>query len=94
MHPFIAEALAPMQTETRKRHPPGIVPEADAAQARKPVGRAMDQEAVQMVIAPSKGKLKDFMQFRERGFTVHEQAPPHRRAHAAEHDAKLINRRG
>jgi hypothetical protein len=54
----------------------------------------MDQEAVQVVVAPSKGALKDCMQFSQRGFTSHEQAPPHQRAHAAEHDAKLINQRG
>ena len=39
-----------MQAETGKRHPSGIVPEAEAAQAWKPVSRAMDQEAVRVVI--------------------------------------------
>ena len=38
---FIAEALAAMQTETRKRHPSGIFPEDNAAKTRNPIGRAM-----------------------------------------------------
>src|SRR5689334_8171577 len=54
----------------------------------------MDQEAVQVLVAPTEGKRKDCMEFGERGFTAYEQAPLHQRAHAAEHDAKLINCRG
>jgi hypothetical protein len=54
----------------------------------------MDQEAVQVLIAPGKGALKDVMESGQRGFTAHEQAPPHQRAHAAEHGTKLINHRG
>jgi len=46
-----------------------------------------------VVIAPSEGKLKDFIQFGQTGVAAHEQAPPHQRAHAAEHDPKLINLR-
>ena len=42
---FIAEALAAMQTETRKRHPSGILPEGNAAKTRNPIGRAMNKEA-------------------------------------------------
>src|SRR5260370_41259659 len=34
---FIAEALAAMQTETRKRHPSGIFPEDNAANTRNPI---------------------------------------------------------
>jgi hypothetical protein len=91
---FIAEALAAMQAETGKRHLSGIVPEGDTAQARDPVRCAMDQEAVQVVVAPSEGALKDCMEFGQAGVAGHEQTPPHQRAHAAEHDAKLINRKG
>jgi hypothetical protein len=83
-----------MQTETGKRHPPGIFPEGDAAKTRNPVSRAMDEEAVQGFAAPSEGMLKDCMEFGEAGVAGEEQSPPHPRAHAAEHDAKLINRRG
>ena len=46
-----------MQTETGKRHPPGIVPEGNAAKTRNAVGRAMDQKAVQVVVAPTEGML-------------------------------------
>ena len=83
-----------MQTKAGKGHASGIVPEGNTAQARHPVGRAMDQEAVQVVVAPSKGTLKDLMEFGEARVAGHEQSPPHQRAYAAEHDAKLINRRG
>ena len=83
-----------MQAETRKRHPPGIVPEAGTAQAREPAGGAMDQEAVQMVVTPTESMLKDCMEFGQAGLAGDEQSPPHQRAHAAEHDAKLINRKG
>jgi hypothetical protein len=34
------------------------------------------------------------MEFGETGFAGDEQSSPHQRAHAAEHDAKLIKRRG
>ena len=86
--------LAPMQTKAGKGHASGIVPEGDTAQARHPVGRAMDQEAVQVVVAPSEGMLQDLMKLGEAGVAGHEQSPPHQRAHAAERDAKLINRQG
>jgi len=42
-------------------------------------------------VAPSEGILKDFMEFGQAGVDGHEQSPPHRRAHTAEYDAKLIN---
>jgi hypothetical protein len=87
---FIAEAFAGMQTETGKRPPSGIFPEGNAAQVRDPIGRAMDPEAVQVFVAPSEGTLKDCMEFGEAGVAGEEQSPPHQRAHAAEHDAKLI----
>src|SRR5690349_23163984 len=83
-----------MQTKAGKQHPSGIVPEADAAQARNPVGRAMDQETVQVVVAPTEGMLKDCMEFGQAGVAGDEQSPPHQRADAAQHDAKLINRTG
>ena len=47
-----------------------------------------------MFAAPIEGTLKDLMEFGQTGVAGHEQSPPHQRAHAAEHDAKLINRRG
>jgi hypothetical protein len=91
---FIAETLAAVQAETGQRYPSGIVPEGDATQARHPVGRAMDQEAVQVVVAPSEGTLKNLMEFGETDVVGHEQSSPHQRAHVPEHDAKLINRKG
>ena len=47
-----------------------------------------------MFAAPAEGTLKHFMEFAETGFADHEQAPPHQRTHAAEHYAKLIDRKG
>jgi hypothetical protein len=49
----------------RRRYPgqPESLPLPDAAQARHPTGRAMDQEAVQEVIAPTGGMLQDLMEF-------------------------------
>src|SRR5260370_37077274 len=91
---FIAEALAAMQTETRKRHPSGIFPEDNAAKTRNPIGRSMNQEAVQMFATPAECILKDFVEFGDTGCADHQQSPPHQRTHAAEHYAKLINRNG
>jgi hypothetical protein len=54
---------------------------------RNPIGRAMDKEAMQMFAAPIEGPLKDFMEFAEKGFADHEQAPPHR-THSADHYTK------
>jgi hypothetical protein len=82
-----------MQTETRKRHPSGIFPEDDAAQMRNPIGRAMDKEAVQMFATPAECILKDFVEFGDTGCADHEKSPPHQWTDAAEHHAKLINRK-
>ena len=91
---FIAEALAAMQTETRKRHPSGIFREDNAAKTRNPIGRAMNKEAVQMFATPAEGILKDFVEFGDTGCADHEQSPPYQRIDAAEHYAKLIDRNG
>ena len=49
---------------------------------------------MQVVVTPTEIMLKDLMEFGQTGVAGHEQSPPHQRAHAAEHDAKLINRKG
>ena len=49
---------------------------------------------MQVFVVPSEGALKDCMEVGQAGVSGHEQSPPHRRAHAMEHHAKLINRRG
>jgi hypothetical protein len=46
-----------------------------------------------MFAAPAEGTLKHFMEFAETGFADHEQSPPNQRTHAAEHYAKLIDRK-
>src|SRR5271165_6339335 len=83
-----------MQTETRKRHPSGIVPEDNAAKTRNPIGRSMNKEAVQMFATPAECILKDFVEFGDTGCADHEQSPPNQRTHATEHYAKLIDRNG
>ena len=88
----VAEALAAMQTETRKRHSSRILPEDNAAKTRNPIGRAMHKEAVQMFATPAECILKDFVEFGDTGCADHEQSPPNQRTHATEHYAKLINR--
>jgi hypothetical protein len=47
-----------------------------------------------MFAAPSEGTLKDLMEFGQTGVVGHEQSPPHQRAHATEHDAQLVGRKG
>src|SRR5271165_3976450 len=83
-----------MQTETRKRHSSGILPEDNAAKTRNPIGHSMNKETVQMFATPAERILKDFVEFGDTGCADHEQSPPHQRTHAAEHYAKLINRNG
>ena len=61
----------------------GIVTEADPAVMLDAVFTAVDDDAVQVLIAPAQRKLKDGVEIGDRAVATNEQAAPDQRADAA-----------
>ncbi len=70
------------------------VGEAGTAAVGDAVGLAIDEELVEVVIAPAEGELDDGGQFGDGRRVAHEQPTPDHRADAIETDAELVDSRG
>lgn len=68
---FVKELLAGSESEVGEPDPVWVVTEKDAALARQAERSAVDQKAVQVIIRPAEGDLKDVVQVSKRGAAGH-----------------------
>jgi len=88
---FIEEAFTDAQAKVGQAHPSRIVAEADPAVTADPVLTAVEDKAVQVLIAPAQYSLKGGVEIGDGAVAPDEQAAPDQRADAAQNDAKLVH---
>ena len=90
---LIEEALTDSKAKVGQAHVSRIVAEADPAVMPDAVLTAVDDEAVQVLIAPAQRKLKGGVEIGDGAVAANEQAAPDQRADAAQDDAQLVHHR-
>jgi hypothetical protein len=90
---LVQEALANTKAKLGQVYVSGIVTEADPAVRADAVLTAVDDEAVQMLVAPAKDELERREQVGNGAVAANEQAAPDQRADTTQDDARLIHHR-
>ena len=90
---LVQETLTDAEAKVGQAYVSGIVTEANPAVMPDAILAAVDDEAVQVLIAPAQCSLKGCVEIGDRTVAANEQAAPDRRADTAQDDAQLVHHR-
>ncbi len=88
---LVEESFADAQAEVGKLHFMRVVAEPETARVGNAVFPTVDDEAVQVLVAPTQGDLEGGVEVGDAAVAADKESAPDQGADAAQHDAELVD---